>query len=135
MKVKVLMMLAAICLCVSSASRAQTASFTHIGEKARIFDQVCSAAVLPSTADSMPLSDEVACGAYIEGLAEGMIARTQASSALSRSALEWPCFTPGITPQQLIGIVLGFLSEHPEMKDSPTGGVAAIAFMHRFPCG
>ncbi len=135
MKIGIAAVLAALCASGAAVCGAQAASFTHIGEKARIFDQVCSAATLPSTSETMPLSDEVACGSYIEGLAEGMLARTQASGTLSKSAPDWPCFTPGIAPQQLIGVVLDFLASHPEMKDSPTGGVAAIAFMHRFPCG
>lgn len=133
MKAKVLLTVAAIYLCAALPCCAQAAP-AHIGEKAQIFEQVCSAAVLTSTADKMPILDEIACGSYVEGLANGMSARDQAQSLLTKKPSEWPCFTSGVTPQELIGVVLNFLSDHPEMRDSPTGGVAALAFMHKFPC-
>lgn len=71
------------------------------------------------------------CDAYVSGLSDGItLVETAAGPNVARDV----CIPGPTTAQQMRGVLLGYLSKHPDRLGSDVGPVTYDAFKAAFPC-
>ncbi len=72
------------------------------------------------------------CDAYVSGMSDGItLVETAAGPSVAREV----CIPAPTTAQQMRGVVLGWLSKHPDRLSGDVGPATYDAFKAAFPCG
>ncbi|MCQ8276883.1 hypothetical protein NFI95_00265 [Acetobacteraceae bacterium KSS8] len=72
------------------------------------------------------------CDAYVSGVSDAItLVETAAGPNVARDV----CIPGPTTAQQMRGVLLGYLSKHPDRLSSDVGPVTYDAFKAAFPCG